>query len=42
LVVRVGDTVYDGSLDGQLKLLRKETKAKAEAAVRMKAPQLAN
>jgi F-type H+-transporting ATPase subunit delta len=42
LVVRVGDTVYDGSLDGQLKLLRKETKVKAEAAVRSKASQLAN
>ncbi|MCE3015325.1 MAG: ATP synthase F1 subunit delta [Pirellula sp.] len=42
LVVRVGDTVYDGSLDGQLKLLRKETKVKAEATVRSKASQLAN
>jgi F-type H+-transporting ATPase subunit delta len=42
LVVRVGDTVYDGSLDGQLKLLRKETKVKAEATVRLKASQLAN
>jgi F-type H+-transporting ATPase subunit delta len=42
LVVRVGDTVYDGSLDGQLKLLRKETIFKAEAAVRSRASQLTN
>ncbi|MFN7894263.1 MAG: ATP synthase F1 subunit delta [Pirellula sp.] len=42
LVVRIGDTVYDGSLDGQLKLLRKETKTKSEASVRAKASQMAS
>ncbi len=42
LVVRVGDTVYDGSVDGQLKALRREVGAKAEAAVRAAATNLAS
>lgn len=42
LVVRVGDTVYDGSVDGQLKALRREVKAKTEASVRAAAATLVN
>jgi|694.fasta_scaffold16736_11 F-type H+-transporting ATPase subunit delta len=34
LVVRVGDTVYDGSVDGQLRLLRKSVGQRAENALR--------
>ena len=34
LVIRVGDVVYDGSVDGQLKNLRNSTVAKAEQAIR--------
>lgn len=34
LIVRVGDTVYDGSVDGRLNLLRKATAMKAEQAIR--------
>ena len=42
LIVRVGDTVYDGSVDGQLKALRREVKAKTEASVRAAAATLVN
>lgn len=41
LIVRVGDTVYDGSVDGQLHLLRKSAGVKAENAVREKSSSLA-
>ena len=34
LIVRVGDTVYDGSVDGQLKVLRKAAASNAEASIR--------
>ncbi len=34
LVVRVGDTVYDGSVDGQLRSLRKVVGIRAETALR--------
>lgn len=34
LVVRIGDTVYDGSIDGQLRSLRKVVTQRAENAVR--------
>ena len=40
LIVRVGDTVYDGSVDGQLKALRREVTAKTEASVRAAAATL--
>jgi F-type H+-transporting ATPase subunit delta len=36
LVVRVGDTVFDGSVDGQLEQMRKATRTKAEQAMREK------
>lgn len=36
IVVRVGDTVFDGSVDGQLEQMRKATKTKAEQAMREK------
>jgi F-type H+-transporting ATPase subunit delta len=36
LVVRVGDTVFDASLDGRLENLRKNAKSKAENAMREK------
>lgn len=42
LVVRIGDTVYDGSVDGQLKALRREAGAKAEAAIRAASANLAS
>lgn len=41
LIVRVGDTVFDGSVDGQLNLLRKSAGVKAENAVREKSSSLA-
>jgi F-type H+-transporting ATPase subunit delta len=34
LVIRVGDTVYDGSVDGQLTMLRKSVAQRAEGALR--------
>ncbi|XZE22186.1 ATP synthase F1 subunit delta [Pirellulaceae bacterium SH449] len=34
LIVRVGDTVFDGSVDGQLRVLRRELTAKADASIR--------
>lgn len=34
LVIRVGDTVYDGSVDGQLRVLRKSVAQRAEGALR--------
>lgn len=34
LVVRVGDTVFDGSVDGQLRVLRRELTAKTDASIR--------
>jgi F-type H+-transporting ATPase subunit delta len=34
LVVRIGDTVFDGSVDGQLKSLHKQVSQRAENAVR--------
>jgi len=42
LIVRVGDMVFDGSVDGQLKLLKKATLAKAEIAIREKLGSLAS
>ena len=42
LIVRVGDVVFDGSVDGQLKLLKKATLAKAEIAIREKLSSLAS
>ena len=36
LIVRVGDAVFDGSVDGQLNQLKKATLAKAELAIREK------
>ncbi len=42
LVVRIGDTVYDGSVDGQLKSLRRDAGARADASVRTLAGQLAS
>ncbi len=42
LIVRVGDMVFDGSVDGQLKLLKKATLAKAEIAIREKLSSLAS
>jgi ATP synthase delta (OSCP) subunit len=36
LVVRVGDTVFDGSVDNQLEQMRKTTKLKAEQSMREK------
>ncbi len=40
LIVRVGDTVYDGSVDGQLNVLRKSAGAKAESTVRQRSDAL--
>jgi F-type H+-transporting ATPase subunit delta len=40
LIVRVGDTVFDASVDGQLQLLRKSAGFKAESAVREKSTSL--
>lgn len=40
LVVRVGDTVFDGSIDGQLEQMRKQTRARAEQTMREKLTQL--
>lgn len=34
VVIRVGDTVYDGSVDGQLRVLRKAVAQRAEGALR--------
>ena len=42
LIVRVGDMVFDGSVDGQLNLLKKATLAKAEIAIREKLSSLAS
>jgi len=42
LVIRVGDVVYDGSVDGQLKNLRNSTVAKAEQAIRDRLGSLAS
>ena len=42
LIVRVGDLVFDGSVDGQLNLLKKATLAKAEIAIREKLSSLAS
>jgi F-type H+-transporting ATPase subunit delta len=36
LVIRVGDTVFDGSVDNQLEQMRKTTKLKAEQSMREK------
>ncbi len=36
LLVRIGDTVFDGSVDGQLNQMKKATLAKAEQAIREK------
>lgn len=41
LVVRIGDVVFDGSVDGQLNQLKKSTLAKAELAIREKLSSLA-
>lgn len=40
LVIRVGDTVLDGSVDGQLSALRKTVGQRAESALRMTADTL--
>ena len=42
LIVRVGDMVFDGSVDGQLNLLKKASLAKAEIAIREKLSSLAS
>ncbi len=42
LIVRVGDMVFDGSVDGQLNLLKKATLARAEIAIREKLSSLAS
>lgn len=42
LLIRVGDVVFDGSVDGQLKQLRKATIAKAEQVIRDKLSSLAS
>jgi len=42
LVIRVGDVVYDGSVDGQLKNLRNATVAKAEQSIRDRLGSLAS
>jgi len=42
LIVRVGDMVFDGSVDGQLNLLKKATLAKAEIAIREQLSSLAS
>ena len=42
LIIRVGDMVFDGSVDGQLNLLKKATLAKAEIAIREKLSSLAS
>lgn len=42
LLIRVGDVVYDGSVDGQLKQLRAATIAKAEQTIRDKLSTLAS
>jgi drug/metabolite transporter (DMT)-like permease len=42
LLIRVGDVVYDGSVDGQLKQLRAATIAKAEQTIRDKLSSLAS
>lgn len=41
LIVRVGDVVFDGSVDGQLNQLKKATLVKAELAIREKLSSLA-
>lgn len=40
LVIRVGDTVFDGSIDGQLQSLRKTVGARSENALRSSAANL--
>jgi F-type H+-transporting ATPase subunit delta len=40
LVIRVGDTVYDGSIDGQLRSLRKSVGLRSESALRAVASSL--
>jgi F-type H+-transporting ATPase subunit delta len=42
LLIRVGDVVYDGSVDGQLKQLRAATIAKTEQTIRDKLSSLAS
>jgi F-type H+-transporting ATPase subunit delta len=42
LLIRVGDVVFDGSVDGQLKQLKKATLARAEQAVRDRLSSLAS
>ena len=42
LMVRIGDTVFDGSVDGQLKQMQKATLAKAEQAIREKSASLSS
>lgn len=40
LVIRIGDTVFDGSVDGQLRLLRKAVGVRSESALRSSAVSL--
>lgn len=42
LLVRIGDTVFDGSVDGQLNQMKKATLAKAEQAIREKLSSLSS
>jgi F-type H+-transporting ATPase subunit delta len=41
LIVRVGDTLFDASVDGRLKQMKRTAQQQAEAAIRQKASQLA-
>ena len=40
LIVRIGDTLYDSSVDGRLKQLQRAAKVRAESTIRGKADQL--
>ncbi len=40
MVVRVGDTVYDASVDGRLRAMQRQTKTNAEASVRRRLAEL--
>jgi F-type H+-transporting ATPase subunit delta len=40
LIVRIGDTVFDGSVNGQLSVLRRDLNSRAEASVRVLADKM--
>ena len=42
LIIRVGDTVYDGSIDGRLNMLRQAATTRTEQAIREKVGSLAS